>query len=1223
MTNQSRDIASPVPPPSDTATPIPDKSSDDAILKQKKTPKKKANSDTLDPALKSALDKLDGAFQRSLMRLRSMRGARGLRRLWEGNRHVYAGPWYLVIGKHGVGKTSALLNSSLTFPPSGRISIASDSSSAQNHAGHADWWLSDSIVLINAPERYVVQQVAAARDNAEWLGFLGLLRKYRRRTPINGALVMLDVGELLTQSESDRLAYADQLRARLHELRIELGIRFPVYVIVTKMDLLKGFTDYFHSLTAENRAQAWGFTLPYVKTGGKYTARTSPLENELQSELQTLSRRLDDGLQRQQRDELDHARRRALSALPQEFDSLTSLLTSILGAIFCDSSFDNTQTRHSLRGIYFTSAAQGEHRIPADQLTPLQRQLTAENDEKDKTNSATHDAHRANPEASPTSGNRGYFLSDMFNKVIIPEAHLARPNLRRVFRLRLLRWIGHASAVVIGFWLVTGLILSFGNNSAYLHAIADKTTDLMQRMNKLFALPDTERMSVVPDALTAAQELPLYRGLDIKAPSTGFAYGLYSAPPVAAAAHDNYAALGDRLLLPQIIKRMEATLATAVINKDAETAYDTLRVYLQLHDKAYFSAADVQGWVEKDWSSPDSVATFGGRASMAGHVKQLFSGERVVQATTPQNAALVQQARELLNGSPSTLRLYERAKAAMMQEAPRDFTLTRAVGPGASTVFLRISGAPLDKGIPGLFTYDGYHRLFDVRLSEFVAKAQADDAWVMGHRHAEQKPADVARSMREDDPVTQAIRRQYLEDYTRHWTTYLDDIDAVSGKDLKADMDVLHTLSAQDSPLARLARAAAQETTLSRPLDMQSDNRNLLDKATEALKKKSRGALGISPQERQEKELVDNHFTILREVVTGQPEIGQAKTVTLPALANVMALLNEYYTVLTVADTALATNSAPPARIDTAIKLEQASVQLPAPFKRVLTTLEDSGSKKISDGTSSIFRVQAQRQVDRINALMTSQVSDLCKRSIEGHYPFAASVNEVSIENFSRMFAAGGAADEFFQNQLASFVDTSSRPWKYKIPVPANLGGAIAVGMQDANLTGSAAHNELLKVLAQQGPNPDAFARIRTIREAFFREPGSKQVAWKVDVKAMDVAPTITTLLINLDGQVQRYSHGPVQALTVNWPGPRGGVMAELTASPRISAETSTIATQGPWALLRLLERGTQIGSSADGRTTMEFQFDTRKVVLEMNAGATSNPFTPDVLKGFSCPGSP
>ncbi len=50
--------------------------------------------------------------------------------------------------------------------------------------------------------------------------------------------------------------------------------------------------------------------------------------------------------------------------------------------------------------------------------------------------------------------------------------------------------------------------------------------------------------------------------------------------------------------------------------------------------------------------------------------------------------------------------------------------------------------------------------------------------------------------------------------------------------------------------------------------------------------------------------------------------------------------------------------------------------------------------------------------------------------------------------------------------------------------------------------------------------------------------------------------------MIDIDGQVLRYAHGPVRPLS-GWPGPRNGSMAEITASPRIRQDTSTLLMMG------------------------------------------------------------
>ncbi len=74
------------------------------------------------------------------------------------------------------------------------------------------------------------------------------------------------------------------------------------------------------------------------------------------------------------------------------------------------------------------------------------------------------------------------------------------------------------------------------------------------------------------------------------------------------------------------------------------------------------------------------------------------------------------------------------------------FTLVRAVGADAGTVFVRSNGAPLDRGVPGIFTREGYRELFDKRLPEFVAAATANDGWVMGRESTPKKLTDSLRS---------------------------------------------------------------------------------------------------------------------------------------------------------------------------------------------------------------------------------------------------------------------------------------------------------------------------------------------------------------------------------------------------------------------------------------------------------------------------------------------
>src|SRR5215469_13954491 len=129
---------------------------------------------------------------------------------------LYDLPWYIIIGPPGAGKTTALANSGLRFP------LARDGKDAKlagvGGTRNCDWWFTDQAILLDTAGRYTTQDSDQASDAAGWREFLGLLRRYRGRRPINGVLLALSVPDLITQSDAARSAHVTAIRARLEEL---------------------------------------------------------------------------------------------------------------------------------------------------------------------------------------------------------------------------------------------------------------------------------------------------------------------------------------------------------------------------------------------------------------------------------------------------------------------------------------------------------------------------------------------------------------------------------------------------------------------------------------------------------------------------------------------------------------------------------------------------------------------------------------------------------------------------------------------------------------------------------------------------------------------------------------------------------------------------------------------------------------------------------------------
>src|ERR1700709_1913531 len=102
---------------------------------------------------------------------------------------LYELPWYIIIGAPGSGKTTALMNSGLNFPLAQKF--GKEALRGVGGTRNCDWWFTDAAILLDTAGRYTTQDSDQSADAAGWREFLGLLRKYRKRRPINGVLVAM------------------------------------------------------------------------------------------------------------------------------------------------------------------------------------------------------------------------------------------------------------------------------------------------------------------------------------------------------------------------------------------------------------------------------------------------------------------------------------------------------------------------------------------------------------------------------------------------------------------------------------------------------------------------------------------------------------------------------------------------------------------------------------------------------------------------------------------------------------------------------------------------------------------------------------------------------------------------------------------------------------------------------------------------------------------------
>lgn len=509
--------------------------------------------------------------------------------------YLYQLPWYLVIGAPGAGKTTALLNAGLDFPLTD--SLGKTAIRGIGGTRHCDWWFTDSAVLIDTAGRYALQESQRARDASEWHTFINLLKRYRARQPINGVIMTVSVADLLSDSAEARIAQATALRQRMVELHQQTGIHFPVYVMVTKTDLLKGFMSYFGALEKRQRDAIWGFTFPWEP--GK--PQKDNWQSSFTPQFQQLERRLQLQLPRHMAQDGDLARRADCFLFPQEFASLRPLLQAYLDIVF---SGDQDEVAWSARGLFFTSGTQ--EGLPFDRIMgELNRKL-----QLPQAGQHTIAAWDSVNRASPIPGNKeqSFFIRDLLSELIFKERGLAGSNRHWEYRNQLFHWIGYgvlagALLILTGLWLT-----SYYQNQRYLGQVASRIPALTQQSQQVIHQSADNIFDLLP-FLNSLVKLPLSDRFSLDNPPFTMRVGLYRGNQVSDAAWVLYQNALKSLLLPRVAQQITNLLRNDK-GGDNEYSRNALRAYQMLYQPRNYDGEFLRGWLMRNLQRnlPDNVS---------------------------------------------------------------------------------------------------------------------------------------------------------------------------------------------------------------------------------------------------------------------------------------------------------------------------------------------------------------------------------------------------------------------------------------------------------------------------------------------------------------------------------------------------------------------------------------------------------------------------------------
>jgi type VI secretion system protein ImpL len=1071
---------------------------------------------------------------------------------------LYSLPWYMIVGPPGAGKTTALRHSGLVFP---FLDPSQGGIKGLGGTRNCDWWFTNEAVLLDTAGRYATDE----DDHDEWFAFLDMLKKHRSQAPINGMLVAISVTDLAGQTEERIEQTAQILRARIDEVISRLQMVVPVYVVFTKVDLIDGFVEYWEDLRKSERAQIWGTSFEIQRSKDFDPAKAFAEEFDLLTE-KVHAR----AIGRMRATRRADARAKVLQ-FPLEFASLKNDLCVFLGTLFQKNAYQETPL---LRGAYFTSGTQ--------EGRPLDRVMAG-----------MARAFGLGFDAAPTAQAvepKSYFLTEMFQKVVFPDRHLAVRTAVEARRRMLIQAGLGGGAVVLATGIALPGLVGYLNNR-------DLIQDSSSMADRVSVVDPTDRttLSARIDALSGLKRhLDLLDRWDEDGADLNHRFGMYTGGTLRPAVQTKFtASMGVSFVAP-MKKQLEQRLASfhaagragAVSPEIYVRYYNTLKTYLMLTETEHLDVGWVTPPLGADWAEYLRVDP-ADRVPSEALIRKYFELQKAERVAPAQrDEVMVAQARGQLRNTPRILGDYERLMGVVR---PGTVPITRTTIFGA-TAASRYVTSRTGVEVDGVYTRLGWERV--KKELEVLEKTLAGEVWVLGEGAFDPKKA-VAD-----------VRKLYFEKYTHAWERFLRDLDVVKPANVDEALPELLALTEPEWPYLRLARTVHDNMVLDLTPEeagmegsLKDDLKALAD-AAKALKAGDAGALTTkphypSPMERQFRQYIQ--FSV--PPVPTKPDAPPTPT-----------NLGQYQGVLSKLVAALTDHKQKGADARGEIKaLEtefqdayRAAVKLLAEqdaFTRDL--LQDLLLKPITLSWASVVHDAAGVS----GAFWEISVYRQCLAKLHGSYPFLGSgQRDASLQDFT----------EFFRPETGTL-------WSFygqnvKASVEKRGGEFIPAQRFEHRTPYSSGFLSFLK-------------RSDEITNVFFEE-GSKTPSLEFQINLHSVSPNVAEVTLEIDGKPHTYKNTPEDWMTVVWPAKEAKVRGAKVRIRGFSGLVEEILNEGDFGLFRLLARaklepGTAGGRQGDARTivaTWTSESQQAEVKMDLKPARSNHPFRKGFFDNYRCP---
>lgn len=1087
-----------------------------------------------------------------------------------GTAALYALPWYVIVGPPGAGKTTALRHSGLDFA---YLSPKGEGIKGAGGTRNCEWWFSSEAILLDTAGRWSVE----ASDREEWLAFLDTLRRFRQRQPLNGLILAVSV-ETLVQSSAEQLhQLAIDLRTRIDEVITDLGVVLPVYLMLTKADLLGGFVEFFGDLRLSERHQVFGASIGNIDDS---TSMRDVVSREFGVLLARVQSRLVDRLG----NERHAAARQRVYQFGLELQGIREPLVDLIADLFQKSGF---REQPNFRGFYFSSGTQ--------EGRPLDRVVAGM--------ARAFGLKQPALETAATDP-KSYFVTDLFRRVMFPESNLAARTSGELRRQRMLS-IGLASAAsLFALFLLVPAAFSYAANSTLIdetQANADRaravTWDRARAVD-----PAVEGLSPIADS---ARQLRSWNHSD---PPLRLQFGMYVGETLYPGALQAWLNQFDHGLVHPVRQEMEQRLGELgrmqeLPLEEYAPGYELLKTYLllSLPERLKTDQAEelpvAKRWLSDWWRRAYEGTTPRVDPMIEGHV-DFYLDLIVAEEVQPwaANAELVHRARDVLSRIPVLERNYE-----MLVKPAND------VNPGVSyaDIFDGAVSAYVtpkhNESVSGAYTRGGW-QVVKEKLTQLEASLDAE-AWVLGDTTKDKQDRVQERVI--------ALRAKYFETYLEEWLAFLGDFEVHKPESAQQALKELNALSEMPYPYERLL-VAVRDKAIIEEMKPKAEEKDALTKKLEQQGQKAlskvKGAQEVvqAMHVKEDPTIEPRQLKHMRRVfmplaafvgpAPSEETVGESTDASLDTyqalLGSLIGVLGDLEAGDTPTDPRVVAEEFEKAyRSAGALLSSQNGETRPILTPLLLNPISFAWGGVVSDAGGAS------------EGLWEVEVWEKWQAKLADKYPFKKTPDDVAIKDFN----------EFFHPKtgiLWTFYDTHLKTSLRKV----GPGFQPVLRFDEA----VAYRGDFLSVCLQRGAE---------ISEQTF-EGGLEGPQMTFDINLHSVSEDVSEVSLEIDGVSHVYKNAPEEWITTTWPAKEPEARGGRLRVRGFDGLDEELVREGDFGFFRLLDaadvRPGSAGGNPNGEPTLVATWPLRSedafIKLDIRPGHASQRLSSQLFLNYDCP---